>query len=135
MRRTCSSEEEQERGCFGDFCIEIKVFPKLQWKVHCISQIATDSLHTNRVISLRRARNVFPQEAERHDFHGEVQVQENVRAMLRDSRILASSGRDGDFTQHSFCLFLHICTDKVNNSPGGVAENLEVLRAVSVRNV
>ena len=36
--------------------------------------------------------------------------EKKMRARLRESRLLAPSGRGGYVTQPSICLFLHICT-------------------------
>ena len=36
-------------------------------------------------------------------------MQERMKARLRESRLLTPSGRVGEFTQPSRCLFLHVC--------------------------
>ena len=43
------------------------------------------------------------------DGRGRTDMQEKMKARLRESRLLAPSGRGREFTQPSLRLFLHIC--------------------------
>ena len=48
-------------------------------------------------------------------------MQEKMKARLRESRLLAPSGRGRKFTQPSLRLFLHICTFPLSIRAGGGA--------------
>ena len=50
-------------------------------------------------------------------------MQEKMKAWLRESSLVAHSGREREFTQPSFCLSLHICS-LITQDPVGLRGKL-----------